>query len=86
MVSLVKEIEPELVGPDDAAKIVGGEWILRTMKNHKWIQPRIQRNKMTKYLVIELRQAARRLAFEQLPKDLKPAPESDTAPSSSDQS
>jgi hypothetical protein len=29
MVSLVKEVEPELVGPEDAAKIVGGEVLTR---------------------------------------------------------
>jgi hypothetical protein len=67
MVSLIKEVEPELVGPDDAAKMVSGDWILRIMEKHKWVTPRIQRKRMTRYLVTELRQAARRLAFENLP-------------------
>lgn len=65
--SVLKEIEPELIGPKDAAKMVGSEWILRTFEAAGWVKKRVQRNRCTLYLVMELRAAARRLLNEPLP-------------------
>lgn len=67
MSALVGQVEPELLGPDDAARVVGGEWILRTMEAAGWVKKRIGRNRCVRYLTFELRAAARRLVLEELP-------------------
>ncbi|MDR1305528.1 MAG: hypothetical protein LBK76_09940 [Verrucomicrobiales bacterium] len=58
-------VPPELVDPDVAMEIVGGEKIFNCMVKGGWIRPRVQGNRLTRYLVIELQQACRRLALDE---------------------
>ena len=72
-------IEPRLLRPDDAARYVGGEGMLRRFVEADWLKPVVQRKRLTLYRLADLDACCSRLDAGEFPEAENPSVRSEKA-------
>jgi len=65
-------IDPRLLRPDDAARYVGGEGMLRRFVRARWLKPVVQKKKLTLYRRVDPDACCSRLDTGEFPEVEKP--------------
>jgi len=72
-------IEPRLLRPDDAARYVGGEGMLKRFVEAGWLRPVVQRKRLTLYRLVDLDACCSRLDAGEFPEPEKASDHSEKA-------